>query len=110
MVRIRELLSRSLPLAPATVLDVGGGPGAHARWLTAEGYHVHLVDPVQRHLDQAAKAGCTVEFGDARALTAPGSQRSGHSDRRATRAAPRCCRSRGRVGDRPVRVVMRRSR
>lgn len=39
-----------------------------------------------------------------------GSQPSGRSDRRATRAAPRCWRSRGRVGDRPVRVVMRRSR
>src|SRR3954469_21142097 len=70
MVRTRELLRRHLPPAPATVLDVGGGTGAHARWLVEEGHSVHLVDPVQRHLDQATGAGCTVELGDARTLTA----------------------------------------
>lgn len=72
LTRTRELLRRHLPPAPATVLDVGGGPGAHAAWLVREGYRVHLVDPVQRHLDQAAeRAGCTVELGDARQLNAP---------------------------------------
>jgi ubiquinone/menaquinone biosynthesis C-methylase UbiE len=70
MVRTQELLRRHLPPAPAAVLDVGGGTGAHARWLTEDGYTVHLVDPVQKHLDQAAATGCTVELGDARALTA----------------------------------------
>ena len=28
--RSRELLGRFLPPAPATVLDIGGGPGGHA--------------------------------------------------------------------------------
>lgn len=70
MVRTQELLRRHLPPAPAAVLDVGGGPGAHARWLTADGYRVHLVDPVARHVDQAASAGCTAETGDARDLSA----------------------------------------
>jgi SAM-dependent methyltransferase len=70
MVRTQELLRRCLPPAPATVLDVGGGPGAHARWLVQDGYRVHLVDPVPRHLDQARATGATVEHGDARALTA----------------------------------------
>ncbi len=70
MVRTQELLRRHLPPAPATVLDVGGGRAAHARWLAADGYHVHLVDPVQRHLDEARAVGCTVELGDARSLTA----------------------------------------
>jgi ubiquinone/menaquinone biosynthesis C-methylase UbiE len=69
--RTQELLRRHLPPAPAAVLDVGGGPGVHARWLAADGHTVHLVDPVERHLDQArAAGGCTVERGDARALTA----------------------------------------
>lgn len=76
LLRTQELLRRHLPSAPASVLDVGGGPGTHARWLGADGYRVHLVDPVARHLAEAAGAGCTVELGDARALTA----RSGSYD------------------------------
>ncbi|MET9530341.1 MULTISPECIES: class I SAM-dependent methyltransferase [unclassified Streptomyces] len=70
MVRTQELLRRHLPPAPASVLDVGGGPGSHARWLLADGYRVHLVDPVERHIAEAGKTGCTVELGDARSLTA----------------------------------------
>ncbi|MGP2438670.1 class I SAM-dependent methyltransferase [Streptomyces sp. JW3] len=70
MVRTQELLRRFLPEPPARLLDVGGGPGAHARWLVRDGYSVHLVDPVPRHLEQAARTGATVEQGDARRLTA----------------------------------------
>ncbi|MGW4447197.1 class I SAM-dependent methyltransferase [Streptomyces sp. NPDC004682] len=70
MVRTRELLHRYLPTPPARVLDVGGGPGAHARWLVEDGYGVHLVDPIPRHVDQARGTGATVEIGDARSLTA----------------------------------------
>ncbi|MFJ9178259.1 class I SAM-dependent methyltransferase [Streptomyces sp. NPDC102360] len=70
LVRTQELLRRHLPAAPASVLDVGGGPGAHARWLVEDGYRVHLVDPVERHVREAARTGCTVEVGDARALSA----------------------------------------
>lgn len=33
-VRTQELLRRLLPAPPAAVLDVGGGPGAHARQVT----------------------------------------------------------------------------
>ncbi|EFF93917.1 SAM-dependent methyltransferase [Streptomyces sp. e14] len=71
MVRTQELLHRYLPAPPARVLDVGGGPGAHARWLVRDGYRVHLVDPIPRHVDQARATGATVEVGDARKLTAP---------------------------------------
>ncbi|WP_030897672.1 class I SAM-dependent methyltransferase [Streptomyces sp. NRRL F-5126] len=67
LLRTRELLGRFLPPAPARVLDVGGGPGVHARWLTADGYDVHLVDPVARHVEQAATV-CSASLGDARAL------------------------------------------
>lgn len=70
LIRTQELLRRHLPPAPASVLDVGGGPGAHARWLVADGYDVHLVDPVPRHVESAQQAGCTVELGDARKLSA----------------------------------------
>ncbi|MFF2850207.1 class I SAM-dependent methyltransferase [Streptomyces sp. NPDC058001] len=70
MVRTQELLRRYLPPPPARILDVGGGPGAHARWLVDEGYTVHLVDPLARHIEQAEQTGATVELGDARELTA----------------------------------------
>ncbi|MFF7364951.1 methyltransferase domain-containing protein [Streptomyces sp. NPDC008125] len=70
LVRTQELLRRHLPPAPAKVLDVGGGPGAHARWLVEEGYEVHLVDPVERHVREALETGATAERGDARSLPA----------------------------------------
>ncbi|MFE9886131.1 class I SAM-dependent methyltransferase [Streptomyces scopuliridis] len=70
LIRTQELLRRYLPAAPSRILDVGGGPGVHARWLTEDGYTVHLIDPVPRHIEQAKGAGCTVELGDARRLTA----------------------------------------
>lgn len=75
--RTRELLARHLPPPPAAVLDVGGGPGAHAVWLASRGYEVHLVDVVPRHVEQArqrpagAPALASAEVGDARALGRP---------------------------------------
>jgi ubiquinone/menaquinone biosynthesis C-methylase UbiE len=54
--RTRELLSRVMPAAPAIVLDIGGGAGAYALPLAAEGYEVHLVDPIALHVEQARAA------------------------------------------------------
>ncbi|MFI0739506.1 class I SAM-dependent methyltransferase [Streptomyces sp. NPDC021100] len=68
LVRTQELLRRHLPPAPAAVLDVGGGPGVHARWLADDGYDVRLIDPVPRHVEAARGAGCRAETGDARCL------------------------------------------
>jgi SAM-dependent methyltransferase len=70
LVRTQEILRRHLPTAPARVIDIGGGAGVHAAWLVGDGYEVHLVDPVARHVEQARAAGCTTELGDVRALTA----------------------------------------
>ncbi|MGW1773331.1 class I SAM-dependent methyltransferase [Streptomyces sp. NPDC002104] len=71
--RTRELVRRHLPPSPARVLDVGGGPGTHARWLTKDGYEVLLVDPVPKHVEQARAyaPGCSAEIGDARDLALP---------------------------------------
>lgn len=69
--RTREILSRHLPPAPAIILDVGGGPGEHARWLTRGGYEVHLVDVVPRHVEQALAGDpvpASARIGDARRL------------------------------------------
>jgi SAM-dependent methyltransferase len=68
--RTQELLRRLLPGPPATVLDVGGGPGAHARWLTADGYSVHLIDLVPGHARAARGAQVNASVGDARRLPA----------------------------------------
>src|ERR1039458_2991013 len=54
--RTQELILRHIQPAPATVLDIGGGAGAYACWLAARGYHVHLIDPVLRHVEQACAA------------------------------------------------------
>jgi SAM-dependent methyltransferase len=75
--RSRELLARFLPPAPATVLDVGGGPGGHACWLAARGYQVHLIDITPLHVELARQGSArqpgtplaSAEVGDARLLT-----------------------------------------
>jgi SAM-dependent methyltransferase len=57
---------------------VGGSPGVYASWLAHAGYRVHLVDPMQLHVEQAAAAAAaqpnhpfTAAVGDARRLDAP---------------------------------------
>lgn len=67
--RTQELLRRLLPVPPATILDVGGATGVHARWLAADGYSVTLVDPVVEHVEKAAAVGTfAAVVGDARQL------------------------------------------
>ena len=68
--RVQEVVRRHLPASGSLrILDVGGGTGVHARWLAADGHSVHLVDPVPRHVEQAALLdGVTSELGDARSL------------------------------------------
>jgi SAM-dependent methyltransferase len=69
-VRTWELLGRYLPPPPATVVDVGGGPGTYAAPLADAGYEVYLLDPVELHVEQALAAGnlAGAAVGDARAL------------------------------------------
>jgi SAM-dependent methyltransferase len=75
--RSRELLKRFLPLAPATILDIGGGPGGHACWLAQQGYEVHLIDITPLHVQLAREASqrqpeaplASVSVGDACSLS-----------------------------------------
>jgi SAM-dependent methyltransferase len=73
-VRTCEILDRALPPAPATVADVGGGPGRYSLWLAQRGYTVHHRDLVELHAEQvaadAASAGVEVDsrIADAREL------------------------------------------
>jgi ubiquinone/menaquinone biosynthesis C-methylase UbiE len=74
--RTQELILRHLPPAPATVIDAGGGAGVYACWLAEQGYSVHLIDPVAKHVEQARAASAqqpehplaSAEIGDARHL------------------------------------------
>ncbi len=71
LMRTQEILSRYLPPLPAVVLDVGGGPGAYSSWLAGLGYEVHLIDPVEIHVQQALDRNpqpASARVGDARRL------------------------------------------
>jgi ubiquinone/menaquinone biosynthesis C-methylase UbiE len=78
-VRTWELLGRHLPPPPGTVLDVGGAAGVYALPLAEQGYEVHLVDPVARHVEQALQASAgqpaaplaSATVGEARRLDRP---------------------------------------
>jgi SAM-dependent methyltransferase len=62
-------LSRVLPPAPATVLDVSGATGVYASPLADAGYAVTVVDPLPEHVAEAAtRPGVDAVQGDVRAL------------------------------------------
>lgn len=75
--RTRELLTRFLPPAPATIIDAGGGSGTHACWLARKRYEVHLIDITPLHVEMAITASgrqpetplASVSVGDARSLS-----------------------------------------
>ncbi len=77
--RSKEIIMRFLAPPPLVALDVGGGPGAYACWLAQQGYEVHLIDPVPRHLALAQEASrqqpecpiASINLGDARGLDWP---------------------------------------
>jgi SAM-dependent methyltransferase len=76
--RTQELLEKHLPPPPASVLDVGGGPGVYAGWLAERGYAVRLIDPIARHVAEAEAMALaqpqhpfTAGLGDARRLNEP---------------------------------------
>ena len=69
--RTKELIGRHLPGGSLRVLDVGGGTGVYATWLTGLGHTVRLIDPVALHVEQAVEAGVDAHLGDARDVDQP---------------------------------------
>src|ERR1700722_3386035 len=67
LLRTQEVLRRHLPAPPARVLDVGGATGVYAEWLIADGYQVHVVDLMHRHVEKVehdlGSLGVTAEVG-----------------------------------------------
>jgi len=53
--RNKELILRYLPKKKSVVLDVGGGPGIYAEWLAEQKQEVYLIDPVEKHIEEATK-------------------------------------------------------
>ncbi len=73
--RTKRILSRYLPRRPATILDIGGGPGKYSFWLARMGHSVHLVDIMPLHIRQAREFQrksknplASIHLGDARSL------------------------------------------
>ena len=54
--RTQEILLRHLPEPPATVADIGGGPGRYALWLAGLGYRVVHRDLMPLHVGQVRAA------------------------------------------------------
>jgi len=79
LARTQEIILRYLPRPPATILDVGGGPGIYSRWLAGLGYEAHLIDAAPLHIQQAKEAVlrqpespiASMAVGDARQLAWP---------------------------------------
>ena len=76
--RTRLLIRDHLPPPPGVVADIGGGTGVYAHWLAADGYTVHLRDPMPGHIEIAAAGSAasdtplaSAEVGDGRAIDLP---------------------------------------
>lgn len=53
--RNKELISRHLKTRGLIIADIGGGPGIYAEWLANQSHDVVLIDPVEKHIQQAKK-------------------------------------------------------
>jgi SAM-dependent methyltransferase len=72
--RTIDVVGRTMPAPPATVADIGGGPGRYTDWLVERGYTVVHRDLVADHVHQVtSRHGAAVDtlVGDARALDLP---------------------------------------
>jgi SAM-dependent methyltransferase len=70
--RTQEILLRHLPEPPATIADIGGGPGRYALWLAGLGYRVVHRDLVPLHVEQVRAAAVAVTEARAGRIAAGG--------------------------------------
>jgi SAM-dependent methyltransferase len=76
--RTKDILGRYLPPSPASIADIGGGPGRYTLWLAERGYRVDHRDLVELHVQQLLDAlaghpdlAIDTAIGDARQLDLP---------------------------------------
>ena len=74
-IRICEIIQRYLGEPGETILDIGGATGHYSFWLSKKGFKVHLLDIVEKHIQQAKEKQkhttsplASAEVGDAREL------------------------------------------
>ncbi len=53
--RIKELITQHISKPNSTIIDVGGGTGKYAEWLSKKNHAVHLIEPVLKHIQLAQK-------------------------------------------------------
>ena len=53
--RIKELIEIHISKPKSTIIDVGGGTGKYAEWLSNKDHAVHLIEPVLKHIKLAEK-------------------------------------------------------
>src|SRR5437763_12626612 len=65
--RTLDVIGRTLPPPPATVADIGGGPGRYIDWLVECGYSVVHRDLVLSHVERVVSRhpGVDAAVGDA---------------------------------------------
>lgn len=75
--RIKLLIEKFIPATSSKIIDVGGGTGKYSEWLAKKGHQVHLVDPINKHIQIAQnrskilKNKFSVQLGEARKLEFP---------------------------------------
>ena len=72
--RIKALIKKHIFKPNCTIIDVGGGTGKYSEWLAKEAHSVHLIEPVEKHIQLAQKRAnklknkFSVTIGEARNL------------------------------------------
>ncbi|SMG13123.1 class I SAM-dependent methyltransferase [Sphingobacterium psychroaquaticum] len=75
--RIKSLVEKYIPTSSSKIIDIGGGTGKYSEWLAKKGHHVHLVEPVSKHIQIAQnranrlKNKFSVHLGEGRKLEFP---------------------------------------
>jgi ubiquinone/menaquinone biosynthesis C-methylase UbiE len=73
--RTQQIITRYLGKSSSKILDVGGAAGVYAFWLASMGHEVSLIDPSEKHIQQAISINdqtknklASIAVGDARDL------------------------------------------
>ena len=75
--RVKLLIEKHISSSNSKIIDVGGGMGKYSEWLAKKGHHVHLVEPVSKHIKIAKnranklKNKFSIQLGESRQLGFP---------------------------------------
>ncbi len=75
--RTKTLIEKYIKPSALKIIDIGGGTGKYSEWLAKKGHHVHLVEPVLKHIRIAQKRAdntkgkFSIHLGESRNLEFP---------------------------------------